>query len=78
MDPTTRTVKVRVVVPNRQHRLKPEMFATLSIARTTAQQFVLPTTAVVHEGSSSYVFIQTAPGKYEQHQVCLLYTSRCV
>jgi cobalt-zinc-cadmium efflux system membrane fusion protein len=69
MDPTTRTVKVRVVVPNRQHRLKPEMFATLSIARTTAQQFVLPTTAVVHEGSSSYVFIQTAPGKYEQHQV---------
>jgi hypothetical protein len=45
------------------------MFANLSIARTTAPEFVLPTTAVVHEGSSSYVFIQTAPGKYEQRQV---------
>jgi cobalt-zinc-cadmium efflux system membrane fusion protein len=69
MDPTSRTVKVRLIVPNRQHRLKPEMFATLSIARTTAQQFIVPTTAVVHEGSSSYVFMQTASGKYEQHQV---------
>jgi membrane fusion protein, heavy metal efflux system len=69
MDPTSRTLKVRVVVPNREHRLKPEMFATLSIARTSAKEFVLPTTAVIHEGSSSYVFIQTAPGKYEQHKV---------
>jgi membrane fusion protein, heavy metal efflux system len=69
MDPISRTLKVRVVMPNRQHRLKPEMFANLSIARTTAQQFMVPTTAVIHEGTSSYVFLQTAPGKYEQHQV---------
>ena len=69
MDPTSRTLKVRVVLPNPRHRLKPEMFANLSIARTTAPEFVLPTTAVVHEGSSSYVFLQTAPGKYEQRQV---------
>ena len=40
MDPTSRTLKVRVVMPNPRHLLKPEMFATLSIARTTAQQFV--------------------------------------
>jgi membrane fusion protein, heavy metal efflux system len=69
MDPASRTLKVRVIVPNRQHRLKPEMFATLSVARTTAQQFIVPTAAVLHEGSSSYVFMPTAPGKYEQHQV---------
>jgi cobalt-zinc-cadmium efflux system membrane fusion protein len=69
MDPTSRTLKVRVVLPNPRHRLKPEMFANLSIARTTAPEFVLPTTAVVHEGSSSYVFLQTSPGKYERHQV---------
>lgn len=69
IDPTTRTLKVRVVLPNPKHRLKPEMFADLSIARTTAPEFVLPTTAVVHEGSSSYVFLQASPGKYERHQV---------
>jgi len=69
MDPTSRTLKVRVVLPNPKHRLKPEMFANLSVARTTAPEFVLPTTAVIHEGSSSYVFLQTAPGKYGRHQV---------
>ena len=60
---------MRVVVPNPHHRLKPGMFATLSLARTTTQQFIVPTAAVVHEGSSSYVFMPTAPGKYAQHQV---------
>ncbi len=69
VDPSSRTLKVRVVVANPQHRLKPEMFATLSIARTTTQQFIVPTAAVVHEGSLSYVFMPAAPGKYEQHQV---------
>jgi multidrug efflux pump subunit AcrA (membrane-fusion protein) len=58
-----------VVVPNPHHLLKPEMFATISIARTTAQQFIVPTAAVLHEGSSRYVFLETAPGKYEHHQV---------
>jgi multidrug efflux pump subunit AcrA (membrane-fusion protein) len=45
------------------------MFANLSIARSTAPEFVLPTTAVIHEGSSSYVFLETSPGKYDRHQV---------
>jgi cobalt-zinc-cadmium efflux system membrane fusion protein len=69
MDPTGHTLKVRVVVLNPKHRLKPEMFANLSIARTTAPEFVLPTTAVVHDGSSSYVYLQTSPGKYDRRQV---------
>lgn len=69
IDPTSRTIKVRVVMPNHQHRLKPDMFATLSVARTTAQQFLLPTSAVIHEGTGSYVFLETSPGKYEQHPV---------
>jgi membrane fusion protein, heavy metal efflux system len=69
IDPTTRTLKVRVVLANPGHRLKPEMFATISIVRSTGQAFVLPSTAVVHEGSSSYVFIETSPEKYDQHVV---------
>ena len=69
MDPTSRTLKVRVVLPNPKHRFKPEMFANLSIARTTAPEFVLPTTAVVHDGTSSYVYLQTSPEKYERRQV---------
>lgn len=69
IDPTSRTLKVRVVLPNPGHRLKPEMFAALSIARGTSQVFVLPATAVVHEGSSTFVFLEADPGKYERRQV---------
>ncbi len=69
IDPTSRTLKVRVVMANRQHRLKPDMFATLSVARATAPQFILPTSAIIHEGTGSYVFLETTSGKYEQHPV---------
>ena len=71
IDPTSRTLKIRVVLPNPGHRLKPDMFATLSIARGTSQVFVLPTTAVVHEGSSTFVFLESDPGKYERRQVAV-------
>ena len=69
MDPVSRTLKVRVILPNPHHRLKPEMFANLSVARTTAPEFIVPTSAIIHEGSSSYVFLQAAAGKYERHEV---------
>ena len=69
IDPASRTLKVRVVLQNPGHRLKPEMFATLSIARGTSQAFVLPATAIVHEGSSTFVFLESAPGKYERRPV---------
>ena len=71
IDPTSRTLKVRVVLPNAGHRLKPEMFATLSVVRGTSQAFVLPTTAVVHEGSSTFVFLESDPGKFERRQVAV-------
>jgi cobalt-zinc-cadmium efflux system membrane fusion protein len=31
VDPTSRTIKLRAVVNNKDHRLKPEMFARLHI-----------------------------------------------
>ncbi len=69
IDPATRTLKVRVVLPNPGHRLKPEMFATISIARSAGQAFVLPATAVIHEGPSSYVFLEKSPGSYDRRPV---------
>ena len=36
VDPATRTVKIRCVVPNKDHRLKPEMFAKVDVATTAA------------------------------------------
>jgi cobalt-zinc-cadmium efflux system membrane fusion protein len=71
IDPTSRTLKVRVILANPGHRLKPEMFGTFSIAQRTSQVFVLPATAVVHEGSSTFVFLESDPGKYERRHVSI-------
>ncbi len=71
IDPVTRTVKVRVVLDNPQHRLKPEMFASIRLAGQRHEAIVLPSTAVLREGGDTAVMVQTAPGKYERRLVTL-------
>jgi cobalt-zinc-cadmium efflux system membrane fusion protein len=68
-DPTTRTLKVRVVLPNPDHKLKPQMFAQISMVRSSKTGFQVPSAAILHQGSEAFVFIQTAPRKYEQRTV---------
>jgi cobalt-zinc-cadmium efflux system membrane fusion protein len=58
LDPTTRTLKVRVSLPNRDQRLKPEMFATIHVKTGTHQAVVVPTAAVIREGSTTTVFVK--------------------
>lgn len=68
-DPGTHTLKLRVVLPNPGHKLKPEMFATIHISEATRTAFVLPETAILHDGDRTYVFVQKAEGKYDQRTV---------
>jgi membrane fusion protein, heavy metal efflux system len=58
LDPTTRTVKLRVVLENPQHKLKPDMFAVIHAQRPATQLAVVPTTAVLHEGNVAFVLVQ--------------------
>ena len=71
VDPVTRTLKVRVVLANPQLRLKPEMFATVRLLRSTSQGILVPATAVEREGASAYVFVATANDRYERREVVL-------
>jgi len=71
LDPATHTVKVRVVLANPGHRLKPDMFATIRAENAKRTSIIVPTTAVLHEGGATNVFLETAPGKYEQHPVTI-------
>ena len=73
MDETTRTVKARVVVENAGRLLKPGMFATVLIeaAGGTERLIAVPEEAVFLDGSKNYVFIQTAPEKFEMREVAL-------
>ncbi len=69
LDPNTLAVKVRVVVPNPGLKLKPQMFATISVDRSAVQGFLVPSSAIVHENNADSVFIQTSPGQYERRGV---------
>jgi cobalt-zinc-cadmium efflux system membrane fusion protein len=61
VSPETRTVQVRMNLPNPQHKYKPDMLATMTIEDPTKKQEVIPTTALVRNGNDDDVFVQTGP-----------------
>ncbi len=69
VDPQTLTLKVRVVLPNPHHRLKPQMYATVSITNQSRKAIVVPATAVIRDGVSTYVFLETHENKYDRREV---------
>jgi len=67
---TTRTVKVRLVFDNKDGRLKPGMFADITIhAGTRDKVLAVPSEAIVRSGSKEQVFVVTGPGVFEPRQV---------
>ncbi len=71
LDPVTRTAKLRLVLENPGGRLKPEMFATIRLLRSSLQGLEIPSSAVLREGAANYVFVQKAPGHFERRSVTL-------
>lgn len=68
LDPVTRTLKVRVALPNPGDKLKPEMFATIRVDVGSHKAVVVPASAVIHEGQNTSVFVENQ-GKPEQQNV---------
>jgi cobalt-zinc-cadmium efflux system membrane fusion protein len=68
LDQSTRTAKLRCLIPNRQLRLKPEMFVDVTLHRPSAN-LLIPTSAVVTKGEKFFVYVEDD----ENHQV---YTPR--
>ncbi|MGB7266572.1 MAG: efflux RND transporter periplasmic adaptor subunit [Terracidiphilus sp.] len=71
VDPVTRTLSVRVVLPNPGHRLKPDMYASMTLTEKARDVIVVPSTAVIQGGNGFFVFVQTAPGKYARRDIAL-------
>ncbi len=69
LDPSTHAVKVRVVLTNAGHRLKPAMFATLRIAQPAASLILVPLAAVLHQGDATDVYVPSNDGKYVLREV---------
>ena len=65
VDPTTRTIKVRAMVDNETHKLKPEMFARLNIDVGDANQFIaVPREAVLEVDGKEFVYVVEAGNRY--------------
>ena len=72
IEPASRTVEVRVVVANPEHKLKPNMFAqaTLEVGQRTAETgVVLPAAAVVRRDGAEVAFVEQQPGRFEVRPV---------
>ena len=70
LDPSTRTAKVRCEVPNRDGRLKLQMFVTMGIPTATARDaLVVPAAAVQQIDDDTVVFVQTGEASFEKRVV---------
>ena len=66
-----RTVKARITVPNADGRLKPGMYATVTIRTSTASALTVPRSAVVQTGERALVFVDMGQGKLRAQPVQL-------
>jgi membrane fusion protein, heavy metal efflux system len=71
LDPATRSVKVRVTLPNSQGHFKPGMYARVDFGDPTSGVVILPLSAVVTVNSQDYVFVETTPGEYHRREVTI-------
>jgi cobalt-zinc-cadmium efflux system membrane fusion protein len=71
IDPLTHALRLRVVLPNPDEKLKPEMFASIRVLRATVNGIEVPTSALLREPGGVYVFVQKSPGHFEKRGVAL-------
>lgn len=73
IDPASRTARARVDLSNPSRRLKPGMFArvTLATAEESAPILAIARTAVQRDGGESIVFVRTGAGRFERREPVL-------
>ena len=71
VDPQSRTVKVRAVVPNRGRMLKAEMFVRATMNTGSSTVLAIPQSAVQSEEGQTFVLVDKGNGSYERRPVKL-------
>ena len=70
VDPATRTIKIRASVSNVDRRLKPEMFARVTIAgHTMRPKIVIPKQALLEHSGKQWVVVQHDAGRLEERAI---------
>ncbi len=70
MNPKTRRITVRCALPNPSGRLKPDMYATVSLGEGEPQPVVtVPPAAVQDIDGKAVVFVETGKGRFARREV---------
>jgi Cu(I)/Ag(I) efflux system membrane fusion protein len=69
LDPKTRTIKVRVEIPNPKLGLKPDMFVKAAIKIPMGDVLVVPVSAVMDNGKRQVVWQEMKPGMFVPRDV---------
>jgi Cu(I)/Ag(I) efflux system membrane fusion protein len=70
-NPTTRTAKVRIELPNPRGLLKPMMYAHLEIDAQAHRALAVPRSAVLESGRRTLVLVERGEGRFEPRPVKL-------
>lgn len=70
LDPATRTMQLRLELPNPEGRLKPEMFATIRLfSESQPDRLAVPEGALQRDQNRTFVFVQRNVTEYEVREV---------
>lgn len=69
LDNTTKTLEVRAEVPNKDFRIKPNMYAEMNVNTGTAHVLAIPTDAVEKFGDYNFAYVKIGPHTYEERKV---------
>jgi len=70
LDPVSRAIEVRAIIPNDDGALKPGMFLTVDLQRDRGDVLLAPEQAIVPEGTQQFVFV-VSDGVAEKRRVQL-------
>ena len=71
LDPTSRTGRVRIALPNKGVELKPDMFATVTFDLPLGDRIQIPSSSVVYTGPRRLVFVDLGDGRLRPQEVTI-------
>jgi RND family efflux transporter MFP subunit len=71
VDMATRTVRVRLAMPNPGLKLKPGMFVNVDLKASLGRQLVVPASAVFQSGTRQLVFLNRGNGSLEPKEIAV-------
>lgn len=71
LEESSRTMRARVAIPNPGGRIKPGMYATVTLERALGEVLTIPRPAVLRTGDKAVAFVDMGQGRLMPHELTL-------